>query len=210
MIDFLFLDKNICYSCKSEEISRFFLCDSCLSKLDLVDNNFKIDGYDAYAIYFYNKFMANMIGSYKFNRNTSLYRVFGSLVEFYIKNSKDLSFDFDYILPAPSSKSTLNRRGFDHIRLITDYFVEKNKMRYLDSFKKIKETKVQHSLSLEDRQKNLRGAFSCHEDLTGKKILIFDDIITSGNTVREMIRVLEKCKPSQIKILALSSSHKVK
>lgn len=208
MIDFLFLDRNTCYWCKEEEISEFFLCESCLNKLDYVDNNFKLEGYEAHAIYFYNKFMANLIGDYKFYRNTSLYKVFGSMVESYILNSDYLR-DFDYILPAPSSQRTINKRGFDHIKLITDYFVKKNKMTYLDGFEKIKDTKAQHTLDLEDRNKNLRGSFACHKNLAGKSVLVFDDIITSGNTALEITRTLEKAGAKEIKILSLTSSHKV-
>lgn len=209
MIDFLFLDQGLCYWCKEEEISDFYLCESCLSKLDYVDNVFKIDGYQAHAIYFYNKFMASMIADYKFNRNTSLYKVFSTMVDSYVRENKDSFLGFDYILPAPSSIRTINNRGFDHIRLITDLFVENNKLSYLEDFKKTKETKAQHTLDLEDRMKNLSGSFSCHKDLKDKSVLIFDDIITSGNTIKEMTKVLEKCKAKDIKILSLCSSHKV-
>lgn len=209
MIDFLFLDKDICYGCKSEEISDYFLCESCLNKLDYVDNHFKIEGYEANAIYFYNKFIANMIGDYKFNRNTSLYKVFGSMVDSYLKNSKEDFLDIDFVLPTPSTLRTINKRGFDHIKLITDYFVDKNKLTYLEDFKKIKDTKAQHTLKLEERSKNLKGSFACNKNLEGKSVLIFDDIITSGNTIKEMIKVLENRGSKNIKILSLSSSHKV-
>src|SRR5699024_3404807 len=113
------------------------------------------------------------------------------------------------ILPAPYSIRTVNKRGFDHIRIITDLFVENNKLNYLEDFKKIKETKAQHTLDLEDRMKNLSGSISCHKDLKDKCVRIFDDIITSSNTIKEMIKVLENSKTKDIKILSLCSSHKV-
>ena len=57
---------------------------------------------------------------------------------------------------------------------------------------------------------NLKNSFVFDGDLTGKKVLIFDDIITSSNTIKEIIRTIEKANPKNIEILALASSHRVK
>lgn len=209
MIDFMFLDRGVCYSCKSEKISKFYLCESCLNKLDFVDNKFKISGCETHSIYFYNKFIANMISEYKFNRNTSLFRVFGSMVEAYIEETNGFLLDCDYILPVPSTRKTINKRGFDHIKFICDYFIKKYDKKYLNDFEKIKDTKSQHTLALEDRLHNLRGAFKCNKNLNGESVLVFDDIITSGNTVKEIIKELEKSGAGEIQILCLTSSHKV-
>lgn len=206
--DFLFLDDNLCLFCKDEEKEKFSLCKTCLSKLDYVDNEFEILNYKARVLYFYNPFMAHLIGDFKFNRNTSLYKIFGQMIYDYIKE-KSMD-DFDYILTTPSSKSVLNNRGFDHIKLICDYFIDETKMKYLENFKKIKNTKAQHKLSREERAKNLKNSFEFEGDLTGKKVLIFDDIITSSNTIKEIIRTIEKANPKNIGILALASSHRVK
>lgn len=206
--DFLFLDDNLCLFCKKEDREKFFLCESCLSKLDYVDNEFEILGYKARVLYFYNSFIAHLISDYKFNRNTSLYRVFGQMIFEFLKE-KNMD-EFDYILTCPSSNSVLNYRGFDHVKLICDYFIKNTGMKYLEDFKKIKNTKAQHKLSLEDRAKNLKNSFEFKGDLTGKNILIFDDIITSSNTVKEIIRTIEKSNPKNIEILALASSHRVK
>ncbi len=206
--DFLFLDDDLCLFCKEEEKEEYFLCESCLNKLDFVDNEFEILGHRARILYFYNPYMASLIGDYKFNRNTSIYKVFGQIVFSYIKE-KSMD-NFDYILTTPSSKSVVNKRGFDHVKLICEFFIKNTNMAYLKNFKKIKNTKAQHQLSREDRAKNLRNSFAFNGDLTGKNILIFDDIITSSNTVKEIIRTIEKSNPNKIEILALASSHRVK
>lgn len=208
IFDLIFQDENICLFCGENIQDKFFLCDDCISKLDYVDNEFYILSYKARALYFYNDFMAKLIADYKLNRNTSLYKIFGSMIYEYIRQKNLL--DFDYLLCTPSSKSVLNKRGFDHIRLICNYFIKETKMTYLNSFKKIKNTKPQHSLSKTDRSKNLKDSFAIDIDLSGKAVLIFDDIITSSSTCKEIIRTLEKKNPKKIEILALSSSHKVK
>lgn len=207
LIDYLFLDKNTCNFCQSEYIYKYGLCRDCYEKLDYVDNKFLLGDYECHAIYFYNEFFKKLIGIYKFERRTEFSRILSDIVYDY-GMEKNL-FDVDYILPSPSSRKTLIYRGFDHIRMITDDFIDKINPIYLDEFKKIKDTKAQHDLGKEDRTKNLIGAFKLDKDLTGKSVLIIDDLVTTGNTSLEMIRVLERANVKDIKILALASEKRV-
>lgn len=207
MIDLLFLDKNTCYNCKSNEIVAHFLCKDCLRKLDYVANKFKVGNYHAHAVYFYNELMKNLVADYKFNRNTSLSKVFASILYDYGRVHQ--LFDVDYILPSPSSKKTINKRGFDHIRMITDNFIDKTKTNYLTSFTKSQDTKAQHQLSKDERAYNLKGAFSLKDDLTGKSVLIIDDLITTGNTVKEICKELEKANVKKVTALAITSEHRL-
>lgn len=207
MIDFLFLDKNICYSCKENEIYDYFLCKDCLKKLDYVANSFILDKYEAHTVYFYNDFMKKLIGDYKFNRNTSLARFFSSILYNYGK--KYNLFDCDYILPSPSSKNTLNNRGFDHIKMITNHFIDDVPCQYLEGFKKIKNTKAQHNLNRDERSKNLENAFYYNGNLSNKTVLLIDDLITTGNTANEIIKVLENHKVKEVKVLSITSERRV-
>lgn len=207
MINWLFLDKNICYICKSNEAVAHFLCKDCLKKLDYVANQFKIDNYQAHAVYFYNETMKKLIADYKFNRNTSLSKVFSSILYDYGRVHK--LFDVDYILPSPSSRQTINDRGFDHIRMICDYFIDDINPSYLDNFTKELNTKAQHTLSKDERSYNLKGAFKFDGDLTDKSVLIIDDLITTGNTVKEMAKVLEKANVKEVTALAITSEHRL-
>ena len=207
LIDYLFLDENTCTFCQSEYIYKYGLCRACYDKLDYVDNKFLIGNYECYSIYFYDEFFKKLIGFYKFERRTEFSRIFSKMVYDY-GMGKNL-FNVDYILPSPSSRGTLINRGFDHIKMITDDFIDKINPVYLDEFKKIKDTKAQHDLGKDARSQNLIGAFKLDKDLTGKSVLIIDDIVTTGNTSLEMIKVLEKSNIREIKILALASERRI-
>ena len=207
MIDWLFLDENTCFNCKSKEAVAHFLCEDCLKKLDYVANEFKIDKYQAHAVYFYNDTMKKLIADYKFNRNTSLSKVFSSILYDYARVHN--LFEVDYILPSPSSIQTINYRGFDHIKMICDYFIDDIKPSYLNTFKKERDTKAQHTLSKDERSYNLKGAFKYNGDLTGKSVLIIDDLITTGNTVKELTKVLEKSNVKEVTALAITSEHRL-
>jgi possible competence protein comFC len=207
VINLLFLDKNKCYMCKEEEIAAHYLCKNCLKKLDYVANKFKIESYEAHAVYFYNDYMKKMIGDYKLNRNTSLSKVFASIL--YDYGTINNLFSCDYILPSPSSQKTINYRGFDHIKMITDLFIDKTNCAYLKEFYKIKDTKAQHKIGRDQRAKNLKGAFICKKDLTEKRILLVDDLITTGFTALEIINCLEKSNVKEVVVLSITSEHRI-
>ena len=207
MIDFLFLDEGLCFSCKKEKIYKYNLCKDCFDKLDYVGSKFELSGNACYSLYFYNDFMKKLIADYKFYRNTSLKEVFsGMIYRFLVDNNLT---DFDYILASPSSKKTINKRGFDHINLIVDDFSDKLGIKKLDEFKKIKNTKSQHTLNRLERSENLKGSFKLDIDITGSSILLIDDLITTGNTVLEIIRELKNRGASEVVTLAICSERSI-
>lgn len=78
-------------------------------------------------------------------------------------------------------------------------------MEYLpDAIIKVKETKIQHNLSQLQRIENLRGAFEVNADLSNKKILVLDDIVTTKNTLREIKKTLNE-NYVDLKFVAVSS-----
>lgn len=207
MIDFLFLDEGLCFSCKKETIYKYNLCKDCLDKLDYIGSKFELSGNTCYSLYFYNDFMKKLIADYKFARNTSLKEVFSEMIyRFLVDNNLT---GFDYILASPSSKKTVNKRGFDHINLIVDDFSNKLGIKKLDEFKKIKNTKSQHTLNKFERSENLKGAFSLDKDIPGTRILLIDDLITTGNTALEIIRELKNRGASEVVTLAICSERSI-
>jgi len=95
----------------------------------------------------------------------------------------------------------LFRRGFNQ----TDYLISSVPLLKVDNriIKKKRLTKHQAGLSRKERELNLKGAFEVKKNIAGKRILLFDDICTTGGTIRELCKLLHKNNVQEIDILVL-------
>ena len=75
-----------------------------------------------------------------------------------------------------------------------------------NSLYKTKNVMEQSKLSKEDREKNIQGVYSLKNSklLENKKILLVDDIFTTGSTVNECCKVLLSAKPSEITVFTIA------
>ena len=68
----------------------------------------------------------------------------------------------------------------------------------IHTLKRLKKTKQQALLSLNERKKNLQGAFALIEDIQGKTILLVDDVFTTGSTLEYAAEVLIRGGAKQV------------
>ena len=105
----------------------------------------------------------------------------------------------DIILPMPLHPIRLRERGFNQAMEISRYISKQMGITLLpDSCSRIKHTPPQTGLPWYARQKNIRKAFSCKIDLTGKHVALVDDVMTTGATLNELARILRKQGAAEI------------
>ena len=128
-----------------------------------------------------------------------------------ILDSYDIWDTFDYIVPVPLHKKRLKERGYNQSELIAKEVAEylKIPMR-TDLLIRTKATKKQSSLVRTERVTNVQSAFKCTEKCDGKKILLFDDIYTTGNTAQSCARELANNGAEQICALTLAIHVQIK
>jgi predicted amidophosphoribosyltransferase len=74
-----------------------------------------------------------------------------------------------------------------------------------DLIYRIKDTKPQYKLSLKEREKNLKNAFHAEKKNYNKeKILLIDDILTTGSTIKEMVKTLKNSGISDVTVFVTS------
>lgn len=115
--------------------------------------------------------------------------------------------DVDGIVPVPLSMRRLKERGFNQSLLIARVISKEIKAPLLmDSLIKKKETPPQTGLSARERLSNLRNAFDVKEVLRDLRILLVDDVMTTGATVRECSKQLMKAGAKEVIVLTLARS----
>lgn len=188
----------IVFFCKENLIKTSFLCDDCISKIRRYDkeifNDFGEDCFKKDILFYYSGMLKIKIKEFKFENGVYLKNPFGKLI--YENLDKSLLEKMDYIAYVPSSKKKIRQRGYNHSKLLAEEISRYSNLELFDKLYKIKNTKSQHFLSLEERSINLKDSFSVVGDLSGKSILLIDDIHTSGATVEECYKELRKsnCK----------------
>jgi competence protein ComFC len=109
---------------------------------------------------------------------------------------------------APSSKASIQKRGFNQVEEILKSLKKQNKIRYSAMFTKQKNTKRQALLTRSERLTNIKGRIAFKKGFkiprTIKKILILDDVATTGSTLSECCRILKAQYGKQIKIYCIT------
>lgn len=115
---------------------------------------------------------------------------------------------FDIVTCVPMHKDTLKERGFNQAELLARECAALLGMEYGNLLVKTKKNKTQHSIKAAERAKNVIGVYSPIDRnlIKGKRILIIDDIITTGSTLGECARILNKCKCGEICCCTLCTS----
>ena len=143
---------------------------------------------------------------FKFEKRISLCKPLSKLIVDYMPD--DMNFDdYDYIVPVPIHKRRLRERGFNQSTLLAKSIEKTVRLRVLENvIIKQKNTAPQSSFDREARQTNIKGAFKIHnaDIIRDKHILLFDDVYTTGATIREVVNVLWNADPLEIDVLTLT------
>lgn len=145
----------------------------------------------------------------KYSHNYGLARMMGRMMaEEFSQPNSDFFADIDVIIPAPLTKKRNTERGYNQAEELARGIVQ-----VVD--KQIDTTSVirrifkasQTTLSREERTKNVQDAFDCihPEQLSGKHILLVDDVITTGATLLSLAdSILEKTDNVRFSVLSLA------
>lgn len=99
--------------------------------------------------------------------------------------------NFDTVVPVPISAERKKKRGYNQSELIAARVAEKLQIPCENSIEKARDNPEQHRLKKTDRRNNVKNAYRCGgEGALGKRILLVDDIVTTGSTLTECARVL--------------------
>ena len=105
------------------------------------------------------------------------------------------------VIPIPTSKDRLPARGYNQAELLAQVISEKSALPFVsDTLIKTRPTKTQVELKGKERVLNVAGSFGIKNgaDISGKTILLVDDISTTGATLSEAARVLKEAGAKEV------------
>ena len=169
-------------------------------------NKIKSEAIYKFHIFKYEDLIRTLIIQYKFNDKSYLYKTF---CEFIVKNKKSFDFikSYDIIVPVPIHQKRMKQRGYNQSELIAKDLAKIAQIKcYTNILIKTKNNEPQSTLSGKLRKENTKNVYKLanFEKIYNKKVLIFDDVYTTGATISACIKQIDKASPSKIGVLTLA------
>jgi ComF family protein len=142
----------------------------------------------------------------KYQPDAALADYFSGLLAVFLQ--EDLKWDFELVSSIPLSQARQKSRGFNQVNLIAIPLALRLERRFASRLiKRIRETESQVGKTAQERQINVRGAFQADPCIAQKKsILILDDVVTTGSTMKACMEALQEAGASRVYGLSLAKT----
>ncbi len=178
LCDLPYHDQSSCPQCGLPSFERQH-CGSCLASTPDFDLTTAAFTY-AYPI-------SQVLQQYKYQQQLFLAETFANLMLQKLKPH-----NIDLIIPMPLHPNRLQERGFNQSLEIARIIGKRsNIVVNSQAVARIKHSPPQASLPLKERARNMKGAFICHEDLSGLRIALVDDVMTTGASLNALAKAVK-------------------
>ena len=144
---------------------------------------------------------------YKFQNQSYLSTFFAKSLQNHEKMSRLLE-KYDIIIPVPMYSKKEKLRGYNQTALIAKEIAKAYQNLIYDgkSLQKIKDTKMQSSLNKKQRKNNIKNAYNLinQQKIKDKKIVLLDDIYTTGATANECSKMLKQAGAKEILVVTIA------
>ncbi len=211
MLEFVlnFLFPPVCSICG--KLNKNWLCSNCEKRVQRLEKSCVIEiknkNYEKLLYIFqYESLVRKLILRYKFSNQAYLNHFFANMI---IKNEENCKLlqEYDLLIPVPMHHRKMQKRGYNQTELVANELSKILKIpTKSDILIKVVNTVTQSKLGGKARQSNIQHAFFVPKDgeVEGKKIILLDDIYTTGATSQECSRVLKEAGAEEILILVLA------
>ena len=203
----------VCRECLKapEPLSAEFFCVSCRTPFQ---NAFPLDaegrcalcrfglrGFDAaYCFGAYEGVLRELIHLYKYGRVKTLARPLGALLAAALPREER----FDAVTPVPLHWRRQWQRGFNQSDLLARTIARRCGIPVILALKRVRPTVAQAGLSNTSRRKNVAAAFRPRRTVEGKRILLVDDVMTTGSTAAACALALKRAGAAKVALLTVA------
>ncbi len=201
----------LCVFCQSQlEAERKVVCKQCFDKLPHLPLHF-IDTLkdeinsayfeDLYVVYQFNPEFKTLIHLLKYNRFLTIAKYFAKSLAATVDSQR-----YDFVTGVPLHPIKERERGYNQSFLIAGHVGSLLNIPFNDKLiRRVKNTASQTTLNRDKRIENVKQAFVSKRDLQNKRILLIDDVITTGNTLDACAQVLKQQGAIRVDLAALST-----
>ena len=167
-------------------ISETFTCANCAHRT--------IHFTSAVAAYRSRGIVRQIIHDFKYRRQIYLRHLVARWLRAAMDDKRLHDLQFDMIVPVPLHPARQRERGFNQATLLAESLSAEISIRSKPVLERIRYTTTQTALDRAERMENLHNAFRLRKnaDVRGLRVLLIDDVLTTGSTLSECARVLKR------------------
>ncbi len=199
-----------CVICNEYSEESEPLCTKCRRKLRRCGDSFYIgddeEKYLVWSAFYYSSIVKELIIRLKYKSDFVCGEILANSMLELVKNNR---LQFDLISYVPMTKKALKHRGYNQSEFLADYLSRFLNIPVICTLVKTLETKDQIGLSGEERWKNMNKCFQIKKSklIKNKKILLVDDVVTTGATAFYCARILKEDALNDVYILTIAKSN---
>lgn len=193
-----------CTVCNTETESGVF-CPACRRSallLEVMPGLLNLNG--AVMGYKYSGALKEMLHKLKFEGESKFLRPLAEEAAFLAQAYGESGFDM--VVSVPTDAARRKQRGYDIPEAVFKNALAQHGVWQSDVLARIKATTPQYGLTPGERRSNVRGCFKVQGDVRGAKILLVDDILTTGSTLDEAAKILKQAGAKSVYALTLCGS----
>lgn len=188
LLSLIYPRRAVCMGCGSQEgFDRDWLCEACREALASrwIGAPPPPDGAlfrgAAYA-YHYGGPAGGLVRNLKYRGVTRLAPSMGRVMAKAFERIQPTG--ADCVAPVPMHPRRLRQRGFNHAALLAEEAAARLELPTIDVLERVRNTRQQVRLPAAERRLNMDGAFALRADVRGRRIILVDDVCTTGATAR--------------------------
>lgn len=206
LLEIIYPRESYCIICGNDGCDG--ICTSCMRSIKSLEYVYKDNGEPVINSYgHYGGVLKKLILNFKYHKDFTAGDILCELIEKYIR--ENIQYEDYSVAYIPLSKKSQKNRGFNQCEYIARKVAYDLSINKIDILFKRKENREQKKLQRQDRFENVKDIFGVNEKRLReiKKIILIDDVTTTGATMLEAEKILKKYGVNEIKLLTLAKSH---
>jgi competence protein ComFC len=183
---------NICSEPFDGSITSIFTCANCAHRTIHFDA--------AVAAYRSRGIVREIIHEFKYGRQMHLRHLIARWLRAALDDERLRDISFDLVVPVPLHPARQRERGFNQAGLLAQLLSADTSIPSKSVLQRIRYTTTQTALDRSERMENLHNAFRLRKnaDVRGLRVLLIDDVLTTGSTLSECARVLKRAGATSV------------